>query len=362
MDGPSLDERLGRLVKSRENAKVLMAEPPARWENECEGIFKDFRLACVHLRREPAILNSVEDKEACWRFICKFTRERPFWHERCIEVLKILMLSDDWVRAFVDEPEAHIKDLPPAIADEFAKRADEVVPSRPKEDGELDRAKELAKAATPGTPITAGPDPYATPAGMSIVVQRCTKARILLDEEKDSWGEIGSGLLVSVSFAQGATEERVCSAARFLLTAKLSTAEKWERGSQAKRPAFASDAESVAALCKRGVDQGILVIPQASLSGGIAEEDMGLKYESRCKRDDASALYNTFVDALKKVVQELGSSQAINPWLTPSITSSLQKSRSVEKGKTPSIVAGDFGSRQVMEFASAGPFMHSFHF
>merc|ERR1712190_393008 len=104
-------------------------------------------------------------------------------------------------------------------------------------------------------------------------------------------------------------------------------------------------------LCKRGVEQGILIFPQASLSGGIAEEDMGLKYENRCKSEEANALYTKFVDSLLSAAQELiGTQPSRNPWLTPQVTTGAA---SLQKGRNPQIVAGVFGSRQVMEFSSA---------
>eukprot|EP00411_Alexandrium_monilatum_P107156 CAMPEP_0175790720 /NCGR_PEP_ID=MMETSP0097-20121207/82067_1 /TAXON_ID=311494 /ORGANISM="Alexandrium monilatum, Strain CCMP3105" /LENGTH=45 /DNA_ID= /DNA_START= /DNA_END= /DNA_ORIENTATION= len=45
MAGPPAQERLQRLASARDAAGDLMGQPPARWENECEGIFKEFRLA-----------------------------------------------------------------------------------------------------------------------------------------------------------------------------------------------------------------------------------------------------------------------------------------------------------------------------
>merc|ERR1712176_754344 len=93
----------------------------------------------------------------------------------------------------------------------------------------------------------------------------------------------------------------------FLLTAKLSTSEKWERGMTGalKRSAYGNDAESVVSLCSRGEEQGILVMPQASLVSDVGGEDFGLSYEKLCSKDDAQNLYTVFLEALSKTASEL---------------------------------------------------------
>merc|ERR1711862_547593 len=108
-------------------------------------------------------------------------------------------------------------------------------------------------------------------------------AKVLLDEVKASWGEIGQGLVISLSFAKHATENHVHSAVRFLLTAKLSTAATREAGTNGGRQRGGSIAESVIDLCKRGCEQGVLLLPQATLISGLAESDMGLLYDDQCE-------------------------------------------------------------------------------
>merc|ERR1712232_1034822 len=120
-------------------------------------------------------------------------------------------------------------------------------------------------------------------------------------------------------------------AARFLLTAKLSTAD-------AKSP---SSAESVAKLCSDGKDQGILIVPQASLASDIHKKDLSLQYGNSCKKDEAAKLYEAFAEALVTIGREL-----------------CQGARA----KQPAVVPGDFLGRQVMEMSCSGPFMHSFKF
>jgi len=330
---------------TRDDAKELMGQPPARWENECDGLFKEFRLACVHLRREHEVLDSLDDKESAWRFICKFCRERPFQHDRCTEVLRILMACDKWMETFGDDPEVDIKDLPSAIADEFSKRVDETDPGRPPQEPEPSPARN--PWADPGPPPLPPPTDsigpiQMMPSGLSVVVQRCVRARVLVDERAKQWAEIGRGLVVSVSFSQQATQETLRSAARFLLVSRLSTADKGEPGQLGQRSSLGSDAESVIDLCKRGIDQGVLIIPQASLASSVGGDDLGLSYSSWCTQDSASALYKNFADALRSYAHELVHGTA--------------------KARQPVIVAGDFYGRQFMEVTSAGPFMHSFNF
>lgn len=316
-----------------------MKQPPSRWENECEGLFREFRLACVHLRKDRLALDSLENKQEAWHFICKFCRERPFWHDRCNEVLRILMLSDDWVKQFLAAG-GNINDLPQSIVEDFRKRVEEVDPGQPK--AEPAPRAVGSKAELPPEP-PAGPLP-SRPAGLAVVVQRCAKARALLDEGSGEWGEIGQGLLVSVSFAKKATEERVRSAARFLLTAKLSTASAAQTG---RRPSNAGkglggDAESVVELARKGEDQGILIMPQASLVANLGGDNLGLEYDDWAAKDAARSLYMLFLQALREQAQEL-----------------------VEGGaqpRVPKIVAASFSGRQPMTLESAGPFMHSFNF
>eukprot|EP00927_Polykrikos_kofoidii_P063675 TRINITY_DN58547_c0_g1_i1.p1 TRINITY_DN58547_c0_g1~~TRINITY_DN58547_c0_g1_i1.p1 ORF type:complete len:324 (+),score=48.14 TRINITY_DN58547_c0_g1_i1:48-1019(+) len=316
----SVNDRVARLVKARDSAQALLNATASKWENSCEDLFSEFRVSCVHLRKEREALDAIEDKQVAWRFICKFSRSRPFLHDRCSEVLKILMLSDAWMKAFVDDADTDINDLPPAVADEFRRRASEV------EGGPREGS---------------GPPAVMIPTGMPIVVQRCLRARVLVDEDKGVWGEIGPGLIVSVSFAKDASEERVRNGAKFLMKAKLSTVERPEPG---KRPSGGGgEPVSVETCCKRGVPQGILVIPQPSLICAVDETDLNLSYTGLCDSKTARNLYGVFIEALQEYGQEIA--------------------RDGGSGESMlKVVAGDFAGRQFHEHTSAGPFIHTLHF
>merc|ERR1719265_2819692 len=86
MTDPGQKARTERLAKARDRLRNVY-EDPRRWNNECEEIFSEFRIAVVHLRGQKEALDAVEDKEVVWRFLCKLCRSRrPFWG-RCEEVV-----------------------------------------------------------------------------------------------------------------------------------------------------------------------------------------------------------------------------------------------------------------------------------
>eukprot|EP00667_Euglena_gracilis_P018063 EG_transcript_19141 len=132
--------------------------------------------------------------------------------------------------------------------------------------------------------------------GVQLVVQRCNKAQLLVDNQ-DEWVEIGTGLVVYVSFAKGATEARVLKAARTLLHLPLVTEGKWGDGVQ---PA------SVLQKCSEGVECSILVVPQASLSCKV--KGKLFNYRGQLEKDMSRQFYDTFVAELSTAAHE-----AFNP-------------------------------------------------
>mmetsp|Transcript_84212 Transcript_84212/g.234904 ORF Transcript_84212/g.234904 Transcript_84212/m.234904 type:complete len:375 (-) Transcript_84212:60-1184(-) len=365
------EERLARLVKARDRCIVLNEASHSGWVNGCEDAFNELRVSVVHMRKEMETLDALEDKRSVWHFICKFSRTRPFMHERCSEVLKILMLRAEWMREFFDDPSCDIKDLPEKVHDEFKQKGEELVPDRFRGDGEKpgkensakpeqgakpknpadERAKDAAVRPedVPGVPVEQ------RPAGMSVVVQRCARAKVLVNASAATWDEIGRGLIVSVSFAHGAKEEKVRGAAKFLLTANLAAA-------GAREPAA-----SVVALSKEGSELGIAVLPQQSLSSEFGRRDLSLHYTCQLQENDASSLYKVFMDALRSFAGELvGADDAAatkrgswNPFAPAARTSG---SRQAGAPRVPKIICCEFGSQPNVEVSSDGPFMHSFQF
>lgn len=350
MCDPSVEERLGRLNKALVEATKLTDDTHAHWENRCEGAFSTFRVTVVHLRREQEALDSVDDKAGAWRFIVKFCRARPFLHDRCNEVLRILMKSDLWMKAFADDPELSLDGLPPSIVDEMDKRVKEVCPEHPGKGAPANQPADGPGPSSAAGSVPSSMSPALRPANMAVVVQRCTKAKILVDERAQMWGKIGRGLVISVSFTKGANEEAVHHAARFLLTAKLSTRETWEPGSGGGYPDTAPRAdcppESVAELCRRGDDQGVLVLPQDSLVSELSKDNTALEYSHLCPKDAAQELYKAFVAALRSTSETLAAAAGTRDG----------------SPKELRVVAGSFHGRQYLEMQSAGPFMHAFNF
>lgn len=302
-----LPERVKRLEKARDSMRPLL-ENSCLFANNCETIFREFRISCVHLRREREALDALEGKEVAWRFLCKLCRERPFLYDRVHEVLQILMMSDVWMKAFAEDPECRIEDLPPEIQSEIQRRAEQALDPASKTKG------------YPGT--DSSHQEFKASGTIAVVVQRFVKAKLLLNEASDSWAELGRGLFVAVSFTKSATEDKLQPAARFLLTAKLS------RGS--------SEAESLLSLCQRGECQGILLLPQASLVSDL--KDVDVRYSQQLVKSRAHVLYDAFIQTLHSTAADLMKEAKDN----------LQ------------IVAGEFDGPQVLEMSSAGPFMHSF--
>lgn len=117
--------KVARLSKARDGLRPPL-EDQRVWENKCEEAFTDFRIGVIHLQKDVDALDAVTDKDTVWRFLRKLSRERNSLWKRCEEVLTILMARDEWIKAFVDDPDADVKDLPAGIIDAFDARCKEV--------------------------------------------------------------------------------------------------------------------------------------------------------------------------------------------------------------------------------------------
>jgi len=255
----NLKTKVEKLEKAQAAMKELL-ENDNKFNNDCEEVFSEYRRACVHLRKDLEVLDYVEDKVTPVRFMFKFCKWRPPYHNRCEEVLKILLQVDAFREAFVAE--GNFDDLPPAIANEL-KSAEVVAPSG---------------------------------AALVTVVQRCSRAQVLVDADAGTWTQVGRGLLVCISFGDTASDEKVRLLARSLLTAPLS--------------GVSPIAESVATLCKRGKAQGILLVPQASLSAQLEAGQEDVVYEKTCEEEAWKKLHSSLADALKAIAAELTSGEA----------------------------------------------------
>ena len=105
------------------------------------------------------------------------------------------MMSEVWMKAFAEDPECSISDLPPEMQSEFKRRAEQAM------EGAGGYPKEASEA-------------FQASGTIALAVQRCVKARLLVDEATDRWADLGRGLFVGVSFTKRATVERLAPAAR----------------------------------------------------------------------------------------------------------------------------------------------------
>jgi len=289
-------KRLEPIIKAQERIKPLL-NAGNQWANECEGVFSDFRRSVIHLRKDQEALDAVEEKDVAWRFLCKFSKDRPPFHGRCEEVLKILMASDSWMREFGKDPECDPDTMPPGVKDEFKRRLDEVDPD--------------AKSRSWKAPAQMA---------MSIVVQRCVSGRVSISGK---WQDFGPGLVINLSFTQIATPERVEMAAKSLLLAKVS-------GSSGAKP------ESVVSLSKQSKSQTILVVPTVTLVSQLGDDDGGVTYQNLCEEAQWAQLYRRFIQQLEVTAAEL-----------------------VTEGNPPSILTTPVGDTPSYQMTSDG-FVHSF--
>ncbi|KAF4709682.1 hypothetical protein FOZ63_033566, partial [Perkinsus olseni] len=74
------------------------------FENNCEQAFGEFRIATLHSKRVPHLLDEVTLKEDVWDFLLKVSETRPPYHQRVDEVVDILLHSKPWMEAFAKNP------------------------------------------------------------------------------------------------------------------------------------------------------------------------------------------------------------------------------------------------------------------
>jgi len=353
---PSVEEMSAGLHAVLRVTVSLLHDLSMLWEKNCEDAFQEFRLSCVHLRREQQVLDKVGEKAEAWRFLCKISGERPFLHNQCLEVAKILMQSDDWMAEFAAHPDLRVEDLPQGIRTDFKKRLE----SLPLDGGHgraapasLGRGQDTRvqpreppkgfKLLAQRRPVPRSQVATFRPSTVSVVVQRCTSARVLMDERSETWNGIGRGLLIYISFARGATETAAGRTAHFLLTAPLAVQSRRSSG-EGSGFGLVDDgtAMPVSELCGKGHEVGLLVVPQDTLCCEVGEDNLSLDYEHVCPQAFAAALYKAFVEALRAHSRTLvGQSHG---------------------AKLPRIVCAAFHGRHCVDMISAGPCTHVFNF
>lgn len=126
-----------------------------------------------------------------------------------------------------------------------------------------------------------------------IVVQRCTKASVLVDYP-DKLVSIGRGMILYISFVVGAKQNEIRKIARYLLSLPILTLGSWGDGTKAM---------SYSKLFKQGHPLEILVVPQACLVSTL--KGSNLQYHEQLHKEQSEDLYYYFIHCLMTSVQEL---------------------------------------------------------
>ena len=129
-------------------------------------------------------------------------------------------------------------------------------------------------------------------AGVKLITQRCDSARLLLDNQSE-WATIDRGLVILISFANGATESSVQRAAQTVLTIPLITLGVWGDG---------TPPQSVVSMHRDGHDVSIMIIPQAAMTSRV--KGKVLTYRDQLAKEESERFYNLFIDAIRAVATE----------------------------------------------------------
>jgi catechol 2,3-dioxygenase-like lactoylglutathione lyase family enzyme/D-Tyr-tRNAtyr deacylase len=201
-----------------------------------------------------------------------------------------VFLDEAWPRPPPAAPFAALAALKPEPPGEARTAAPSAAPAA------ATTAAAAAADPPPPSPVNAGAEGC-----VNIVVQRVEEASLLVDNA-DAWVSINAGLLVYVSFAQGASSDGVARAAKALLSLPLCTPSgQWGDG---------SSVDSYLRICRQQAEAStplleLLVVPQAALSGRVGRKHRGLTYVDQVEKETGRGLYDEFVAALRGTVSEL---------------------------------------------------------
>ena len=155
---------------------------------------------------------------------------------------------------------------------------------------------------------------------LRVIAQRVDAASLLVDNV-DKWVTIRSGVVLYVSFLQGATMETVDLAVTSLTTAKIFAFDA---------PAEGESRAPVVSIADRRCD--VLIVPQATLAGKLKAK--GVQYHGQCPKEDALTLYTALCVKLSEALLAGGGA----------------------------VLHGTYGNRQGLKFDSPGPMTHCFEF
>jgi hypothetical protein len=156
--------------------------------------------------------------------------------------------------------------------------------------------------------VPEAPSSGGDPTPVKVVLQRCDSGSLLVDADSatERWVEVQKALVIYVSFAKGATKEKLPKIAKTLLNLPLITsgAAGW---AQHKNASEEQVPRSVLDLTKAAKDLGgnaisVVVIPQAGLTSKVSGKV--LKYHSQCDKALGGELYERFVSLFGELVRE----------------------------------------------------------
>eukprot|EP00760_Papus_ankaliazontas_P004283 PhM_4_TR11773/c0_g1_i1/m.25418 len=177
---------------------------------------------------------------------------------------------------------------------------------------------------------------------MRVIAQRVDSASLLLDNV-ERFGSIRAGVVLYVSFLQGATAENVTTAVTSLLSTKIFSFDI---------PSDPSVRVPTVSVGERKVD--VLVIPQASIAGKI--KGKAIQYHGQAPKEDTQKMYEAFCAQLRHGLGAVLESDANG---VPLVGGSGEAAAAAGQ---PIVVSGTFGNRQALKMDSPGPMTHFFEF
>lgn len=103
----------------------LLSEPQS-YQNERETAFNTFYTKVMHCKKDTATLKAMDQKKGVAKFIGRFMRDAPNHRARCGELLEILMLIDEWMEAFINEPDFDPGRMPRGSKEKFKQRRKQI--------------------------------------------------------------------------------------------------------------------------------------------------------------------------------------------------------------------------------------------
>lgn len=178
--------------------------------------------------------------------------------------------------------------------------------------------------------------------------------RVAQDNE-DEWIEAGRGLVVYLSFKDGATDAAVAKLVKTLLTVRLIPS--GDSGRPASAVECATQAEGAWA-------PDLLVVPQACLSGKAKGKQV--QYHGQLAKDEGARMYAAFVELLQSQAAALvagsGGGGKAKARGADGDDESKGGEGEVPAVTVPRVLAGTYGNRQGLELKTDGPMTHFFEF